>query len=172
MIIGLVLIIILFSVFNFATRPVNLQHVNKSTSLYILKDKLDASNVTTRNITSNGNIGFTVGVSFIHNLTIGYYHGLVLYVMLFNSNENFPLTNVGFRISDVSITSNLLGLNGYTEINNATVETILLNNVPSTIGNGTLKLTFTLTPVYEFLLYHYSGKPVIFTFYQNVTVIN
>ncbi len=170
--IGLVTVIVLFSVFSFATLPLSLKHIDKSSSVYVLNDKLGASNVTTYNITKSGSFGFAVGIDFSHNLTLGYFHGLVLYVMLFTSNGTVPLTNVGFRLSNVSFTSNLVGLNGYTETHNSTVETILLNNVPSIAGNGTIELSFTLTPVYEFLFYHYSGKPVDFKFYQNVTVTN
>lgn len=171
-IIGLILIIILFSGFNIATLPINLKHIDRSSSLYILNNKLGASNITTINITKSGTVGFAVGTDFSHSLTRGIYNGQVLYVMLFSSNSSIPLTNVGFSISNVSFTSNLVGLNGYTEIHNTTVETILLNNIPSTAGNGTIELSFTLTPVYELLFYHYPGNPVNIKIYQKVTVKN
>lgn len=163
-------ILFIFSTFDYATLPVNLKHVDETSSLYILNDKFGASNITTYNITKNGNLGFTVGIDFSHNLTLGEYNGQVLYVMLFGSNGTLPLTNVGFSISKVSFTSKLMGFDGYTETHNSTVETVLLKNLPSIAGNGTIALSFTLTPIYEFLFYHYSGKSVTFTFSKNVTV--
>lgn len=103
---------------------------------------------------------------------MGNYNGQVLYVLLFNSNGKLPLTDAGFSISNIPFTSNLVGLREYAGINNSTLETILLNNVPSTAGNRTIEPAFTPTTTCEFLVYQCPGKSSHFKFYQNVTVIN
>lgn len=170
--IGVVLAVVIFSGLNIATYPVNLKYVNEATALHILK-YWNTSNVTVYNITPNGEIAFAFGVNTIHGINRTLVWNPTILITIINSKGSFPLTNIGVSISNITLVNDkYVTLMGYTIHHSSTLENVTLHIEASLAGSALLGFSFTLTPAYEFLIYHYPGKSETFTLYQNITVTN
>ena len=165
-------LLLVFSVYQFETEPVNSPVVSQTGGYIILHSRTDSAIVNATVNVAGSSEGLMMGIDMARNVTGFTYRGIPLIVTKVSQSMNFPVDSMSYIIEAVSLyytgSNQSLSITGPISEGNYTM--YLLSYSFGIFGNFSLVYFIHVAAIAESGIYHYTGDTYVFPVYFNFNV--